>query len=200
MNEQIILKQVSVNSCKGSLFIQAKIISGKSGNPFDLMLKASNIDAQMLLNSFDNFGSKTLTGNTIRGVTSLSLDVNGKVANGNLVEKSLKGDINFKLTKGAFVNFEPIEKIGKYVFPKRDFKNIQIDNLKGNMTINKGIITLEPMNINTSVLNLDLAGDYGLKGGTDLQVDVHLRNPKKDEDELNKEAKKKQKKRYYHSP
>ena len=195
VNERIILKQVSVNSCNGSLFLQAKIISGKSNNPFDLMLKASNIDAQQLLNSFDNFGSKTITGNTIRGVTSLSLDVSGKVANGNLVEKSLTGDINFKLTKGAFVNFVPLEKVGKYVFPKRDFKNVQIDNLEGDMTINKGIIKLEPMNVNTSVLNLDLAGDYGLKGGTDLQVDVHLRNPKKDEDELNKEVKEKNRKK-----
>jgi hypothetical protein len=195
VNEQLILKQASVNSCNGSLLIQAKIVSGESNNPFDLMLKANHVDAQQFLNSFDNFGSKTITGNTIRGVASLSVDVHGKVSKGNFVEKSMKGNISFKLNNGAFVNFVPLEKIGKYVFPKRDFKNIQFDDLAGNVSIDNGIMTLEPMQVNTSVLNLDLAGDYGLKGGTDLQVDVHLRNPKKDEDELNKEVKEKNRKK-----
>jgi hypothetical protein len=34
-----------------------------------------------------------------------------------------------------------------------------------------------------------------MKGGTDLQVDVHLRNPQKDEAEVNREAKEKNRKK-----
>ncbi len=195
VNDQIILKQASIKSCKGSLFIKSKISSGQSGNPFELLVKASQIDAHDLLRSFDNFGSKTITANTIRGTVSLDLNATGKMNNGKMVENSMKGDLDFRLNNGAFVNFKPLENIGKYVFPKRDFKYITIDNLEGNVTINNGIMTLEPMELNTSVINLDLAGDYGLKGGTDLQVDVHLRNPQKDEAEVNREAKEKNRKK-----
>jgi len=195
VNDQIILKQASIKSCKGSLFIKSRISSGQSGNPFELLVKASKVDARDLLRSFDNFGSKTITANTIRGTVSLDLNATGKMNNGKMVENSMKGDLDFRLNNGAFVNFEPLENIGKYVFPKRDFKNITIDNLEGNVTINKGIMTLKPMELNTSVINMDLAGDYGLKGGTDLQVDVHLRNPQKDEAEVNREAKEKNRKK-----
>ncbi len=195
VNDQIILKQASIKSCKGSLFIKSRISSGQSGNPFELLVKASRVDAQDLLRSFDNFGSKTITANTIRGTVYLDLNATGKMNNGKMVENSMKGDLDFRLNNGAFVNFKPLENIGKYVFPKRDFKNITIDNLEGNVTINNGIMTLEPMELNTSVINLDLAGDYGMKGGTDLQVDVHLRNPQKDEAEVNREAKEKNRKK-----
>lgn len=195
VNDQIILKQASIKSCKGSLFIKSRISSGQSGNPFELLVKASRVDAQDLLRSFDNFGSKTITANTIRGTVSLDLNATGKMNNGKMVENSMKGDLDFRLNNGAFVNFKPLENVGKYVFPKRDFKNITIDNLEGNVTINNGIMTLEPMELNTSVINLDLAGDYGMKGGTDLQVDVHLRNPQKDEAEVNREAKEKNRKK-----
>ncbi len=195
VNDQIILKQASIKSCKGSLFIKSRISSGQSGNPFELLVKASRVDAQDLLRSFDNFGSKTITANTIRGTVSLDLNATGKMNNGKMVENSMKGDLDFRLNNGAFVNFKPLENIGKYVFPKRDFKNISIDNLEGNVTINNGIMTLEPMELNTSVINLDLAGDYGMKGGTDLQADVHLRNPQKDEAEVNREAKEKNRKK-----
>lgn len=195
VNDQIILKQASIKGCQGSLFIKSKISSGQSGNPFELLVKASQVDARDLLRSFDNFGSKTITTNTIRGTVSLDLNATGKMSNGKMVEKSMKGELDFRLNNGAFVNFEPLEKIGKYVFPKRNFKNITIDNLEGNVTINNGIMTLKPMELNTSVINLDLAGDYGLKGGTDLQVDVHLRNPQKDEAEVNSEVKEKNRKK-----
>jgi len=45
------------------------------------------------------------------------------------------------------------------------------------------------MQINTSVIKLDIAGDYGLNSGTNLQLDVHLRDPAKDAKEVSKAAK-----------
>lgn len=195
VNDQIILKQASIKSCKGSVYIKSKISSGQSGNPFELLVKASHVDARDLLRSFDNFGSKTITDNTIRGSVSLDLNATGNMRDGKMIENSMKGDLYFRLNNGTFVNYKPLENVGKYVFPKRNFKNITIENLEGNVTINNGIMTLEPMELNTSVINLDLAGDYGLNEGTDLQIDVHLRNPQKDEAEVNKDAKEKNRKK-----
>ena len=195
VNDQIILKEASIKSCNGNLFIRSTIRSGQSDNPFDLHLEAHHVDASELLHSFNNFGSKTISGNTIHGLASLTLNAKGKVWEGKMVENSLKGDLKFQLSKGAFVNFEPIEKIGKYIFHNRDFTNIEIEHLEGNVTIDDGIMKLRPMQVNTSVINFDVGGHYGLNSGTDLEIDVHLRNPKKDEGEVKKEVKEKNRKK-----
>ncbi|MNL49050.1 hypothetical protein D3C87_1719550 [compost metagenome] len=43
------------------------------------------------------------------------------------------------------------------------------------------------MQINSSLLNMDVAGVYSLTTGTNIAVDVPLRNPKKDADITDKE-------------
>lgn len=41
--------------------------------------------------------------------------------------------------------------------------------------------------INSSVLNMNIAGVYAFSKGTNIALDVPLRNPKKDEDITNKQ-------------
>lgn len=41
-------------------------------------------------------------------------------------------------------------------------------------------ITIYPLKFSSSVLNMDVAGVYGLSNGTNLTMDIPLRNPKND--------------------
>lgn len=190
-NNAITFDEVSIENGKGSYFIKGYIRDAGIKKIFNLQADIKNIDMSHLLYSFDNFGSPTMTSKTIKGTVTLKTNLNGYFYKGLVLEKkSLTGNLNFRLTKGAFVNFEPIEKIGKYVFPNRDFKNIAIEDMNGKVIFKNGIASLQPMEINTSVIRFDVGGDYGFAGGTDMQVDVHLRDPKKDEGEMNKEVKK----------
>ena len=185
-NKQIKLSELSVNSCNGNLKVTATIDHGLKANLFSLNAKATNLDVDKFLYSFDNFGSKTITNHSIRGKLSLQTYLTGQAVDAAIQPKSLKGSLNYQLTDGAFVNFKPIEKVGKHVFPKRDFSNITIDNLVVDIAIKKGILTIAPMEINTSVIKMDVVGDYGLDEGTNLNIDVHLRNPAKDKNEISK--------------
>ena len=185
-SEQIKLKELFVKSCNGTLKVFAEIDHGKVDNSFQLKVNASKVDVQKFLYAFDNFGSKTITENSIRGQLSLQTTLNGKAQMGTIKNETLNGNLNFQLSNGAFVDFKPIESVGKHVFPKRDFKNISIDQLVGDITIKNGLLKVAPMQINTSVIKMDVAGDYGIKNGTDLNIDVYLRNPDKDKDEINK--------------
>jgi hypothetical protein len=143
---------------------------------------AKNTDIQKLLNSFENFGSTTVTSKTVKGTIDLNTNIKGfLIKDGGLDKKSLSGNLKFTLSNAALINFEPIQKVGKIVFPNRDFKNVTIDKMNCDGAMKNGIVTIKPMEIKTSVIQLDVAGDYGFAGGTNMQVDVHLRNPKKDE-------------------
>jgi len=42
------------------------------------------------------------------------------------------------------------------------------------------MIRIYPLKLSSSAINMDVAGVYGLSKGTDLSIDVPLRNPKKD--------------------
>ncbi|MEN0082259.1 MAG: AsmA family protein, partial [Flavobacterium lindanitolerans] len=48
-------------------------------------------------------------------------------------------------------------------------------------------VTIHPMQINSSVLNMDIAGIYSFGKGTNIALDVPLRNPKNDKDITDKE-------------
>ena len=68
--------------------------------------------------------------------------------------------------------------------------NVTIDNLDGTLNINGDKIIIDPlMKVNSSVLNFNIRGTYGINEGTDIAMDIPLRNPKKDED-LDKTEKK----------
>lgn len=188
-NKRVLLRELSVNTCNGVLKANAEIDHGLTSNAFFFKVDATKLNVQKFLYSMDNFGSKTITNNSIRGDLSLQTNLTGKIYDhGGLEPNTLKGKLNFQLTNGAFVNFKPLENVGKHVFPARDFSSIKVDNLNGIVSINKGIVTVQPMQINTSVMKFDLAGNYGFKAGTDLTVDVYLRNPEKDAKEVSKKA------------
>jgi hypothetical protein len=65
--------------------------------------------------------------------------------------------------------------------------NITLSELNGDFDIMGDKITINPMEISSSVLNMDVAGVYGLTNGTDIALDVPLRNPKNDSKITDKE-------------
>jgi len=84
------------------------------------------------------------------------------------------------LKDGHLINFKPLQGVGKLAFPFRDLKNISVPSLDATFTLHGDRIEISPMQISSSVLNLDVAGTYGLTTGTNIAMDIPLRNPKND--------------------
>jgi hypothetical protein len=59
--------------------------------------------------------------------------------------------------------------------------NVSIRKLQNRLEIQGDKIVINPMYIESSAVNIQVEGVYGLKKGTDINIDVPLRNPKKDE-------------------
>ncbi|HSD14165.1 MAG TPA: AsmA-like C-terminal region-containing protein, partial [Flavobacterium sp.] len=165
--------------------------TGKNDD-FNLAVNVSKLDIRDLLYSFDNFGSSTINYKNITGNIDLNANLNGIVTDkGGIERNSLNGNLNFILKNGAFINFKPIENVGQKVFPKRNFKKVTFENLNGDFKISNRKVYISPMKVNTSVLNFDLSGVYALEKGTNLVVDVYLRNPQKDKNIKNAKIRKK---------
>lgn len=184
----IVIKNVTVKHAGGSLKLDGNVTQRGSSNRFKVNAALVNVDIKNFFYAFDNFGMKTLTSKNLKGFLFSKTNLTGSITDqGGLVKNSLNGSLTFNLKKGALLDFDPIISVGKFAFPFRNLNTITFDNLNGKFDVRGQKITINPMQINSSLLNMDVAGIYSLTTGTNIAVDVPLRNPKKDADITDKE-------------
>ncbi len=186
---RIKIKDFSVKHAGGLLKLKGTLTQKNKLNYFAVNSALSKVDIKNFFYAFDNFGLKSLTHNNLNGFLFSKINIAGVLTNkGKLMQNSLNGNIIFDLKYGQLLNFEPIKSVGKFAFPFRDLNTITFNNLNGKFDINGQKITINPMKINSSVINLDVAGVYAINWGTNIAIDVPLRNPKKDEKILDRDS------------
>ncbi|WP_316823025.1 AsmA family protein [Pedobacter gandavensis] len=184
------MKNISVKHGGGSMKVNGNIVQKGNMNRFLVNTILNNVDIKNFFYSFDNFGMTTLTSKNLKGYLFSKSTIGGLITDqGKLVTNSLDGNIDFDLKQGALLKFEPVKSVGKFAFPFRDLDNITFSNLNGKFDVRGPLITIAPMQVNTSLLNMDISGVYSMSKGTNIAVDVPLRNPKKDADITDKKEK-----------
>jgi hypothetical protein len=177
----VVIKNVVLKHAGGFLKLNGSLRRSKNLNQLALKTIVSNVDIQTFFYAFDNFGMKDFTSENLRGFFSARTEITAGLTDaGALVPRSVNGTLDVNLKHGALINFKPILGVAKFAFPFRDLKNISIDELNARFDVHGDQITIYPMKISSSALNMDVAGVYGLSKGTDIAMDVPLRNPKND--------------------
>ncbi|WP_454801177.1 AsmA family protein [Mucilaginibacter phyllosphaerae] len=180
-DDGIIIQNIGVKHAGGFLKMNGKMMQGKSLNNFAVNTVISNVNMREFFYAFNNFGLQDFTYENLKGFLSAKTNITGGITDaGNLVPHSLKGNLDLSLRNAALLNFRPLVSVGKFAFPFRNLKNISIPKLDGHFVVNGDMITIKPLEVSSSVLNVDVAGVYGLTKGTDIALDVPLRNPGKD--------------------
>ncbi|MXN91237.1 AsmA family protein [Flavobacterium sp. Sd200] len=191
----VLVKNAGLAHAGGTLLINGSLNQG-SHNNYNVNAVVSNVNISKFMHAFNNFGLESLSSKNLKGLFSAKANVTGAINNaGKPVPRSIHGNVNFDLKKGGLYNFEPVTKVGKFAFPLRDVKNIEFYDLKGKFDLKGEKVTIHPMQISSSVLNMDVEGIYSFGRGTKIYVDVPLRNPKKDKDIDDKEELAKRRKR-----
>ncbi|RKR83563.1 AsmA-like protein [Mucilaginibacter gracilis] len=177
----VAIQNVGLKTAGGSLSLNGGIKKSGARNGLNLNTTVHNVNVQEFFESFNNFGMKDFTSDNLRGTLSAKTQITGIMDNNaSLIGKSINGNLNISLTNAALVNFKPLVSVGKFAFPFRDLKNIRIPKLDAKFAIKGEKIEISPMQISSSVLNMDVAGTYGLNKGTNIALDIPLRNPKGD--------------------
>lgn len=182
------LKNVSLKHAGGLIKLDGSVTQLGRLNRFAVNAAVSNVSIRDFFYSFDNFGLKTPTYKNLKGAFFTKTNVTGNITGeGKVIPGSMNGNIVFDLKNGALVGFDAIKSVGKFAFPFRDLDNITFNNLNGKFDIKGDKVIINPMMVNSSVLNMDVAGVYAMGKGTNIYLDVPLRNPKKDEDITSKQ-------------
>lgn len=175
------VNNVSVKNAGGSLKLNGNLVQKGNVNNFTINTKIDNVNTSNFFYSFNNFGMKNFTSKNLTGFLSAQAHLTGGInSRGDIVPRSLKGVVTVNLKKGALLNFSPITSVGKFAFPFRDLKNIRFANMDMKFDIDGDKINISPMQINSSAINMDVAGVYSLSKGTSIAMDIPLRNPKND--------------------
>ena len=188
LGDGIYFNKINVSHAGGNVNLTGNIKQTGSINKFAIKSSINGVNVGEFFHAFDNFGQTSITNKNLRGYLSAKVDASGSMTEkGTMVKRSMYGQVIFNLSKAALVGFEPIEKVGKFAFPNRNLSNIEIPKLDGTLTLNGDKINISPMQVNSSVLNFDVKGIYGLNNGTNIEVDIPLRNPTKNEGITDKE-------------
>ncbi|HLA55423.1 MAG TPA: AsmA-like C-terminal region-containing protein [Flavobacterium sp.] len=177
----ITIKSAGLKHADGTIKLNGTIIQSGNTNAYKLNADVANVDISKFFYAFDNFGLQSLKSGNLKGYLSTNAAISGQITDGGLmVPKSMNGNIGFGIKKGELVNFTPLKSIGKLAFAFRDLNNISFDDLNGKFQIAGEKVTIVPMQINSSVLNMDMEGIYSFGKGTKIYIAVPLRNPQKD--------------------
>ncbi|MBD3582217.1 AsmA family protein [Flavobacterium selenitireducens] len=182
------LKKAGLKHAGGRIQIEGELVHAVKRENYRFSAKVKDVNVRTFFQSFDNFGMETLTSKNLSGKLSLDAKLSGHMTGERaLLPKSMQGKCEFSLRDGALLNFEPIQSVGKIAFRRRDIQNIAFKDLHGMFEVKGEKVHIAPMKISSNVLNLDVEGVYSFGSGTNLLIDVPLRNPKKDE-EISDEA------------
>lgn len=177
------LRNVGLQHAGGSVTVNGDINQQNAGNPFRLKGKINSVEVNKLFYAFDNFGMEGLNSNNLQGSLTADIDVAGGLQeSGAIIKNSMNGKVSFLLSNGALINFAPLMSVQKFAFKKRNLSNITFKTLKNDLSISRGKININPMEIESSAIRVKVQGVYAFDKGTDISLEIPLRNPKKDEE------------------
>ncbi|OJV52544.1 MAG: hypothetical protein BGO31_07820 [Bacteroidetes bacterium 43-16] len=188
------IDHLNLRAADGSISLKAGINQSAPNNPFFASVNVNNVKVDKFFYAFNNFGFKGLTDKNVEGLFSVNGDLKGNITDrGTILENTLDGKLNYKLTNAALKNFGFFDKIKRF-FRNRKLEQLEIPHFAGSVSISNGTITIPQTKLETSALNLSFVGKYGVGSGRPTAIDlrVPLRNPqidKKREEEGRKKRK-----------
>jgi AsmA-like C-terminal region len=176
---EITLQQVALNHGGGSLALEGSLEDAESDNPINIHVKMSKVDINKVFTAFNNFGQQAILDKNLKGKLDADIRLSGLITDkAAAISNSLKGFIDFSISNGELIAFEPVEKISEFAFKNRDFSDIHFAVLKDKLDLNGSEIKVNRMEIHSTVLTMFVEGTYVIGKGTDMSLQIPLSNIK----------------------
>lgn len=176
------LQDAKLNQANGTVAANVMVRQEKKLNRYEVNAKVKGVGVRPFFKAFGNFGQDAVTYDEIDGIFSADVRATGYLdGDGKPVKRSINGEAAFSLSDGSLVNFGPMKVIGALLFRKRQMDSITFREVSSTLTIKEGKIFVPPLHIESNAITLMVQGVYATSGaGTNLEIDVPLRNPNKD--------------------
>ncbi|HTB24698.1 MAG TPA: AsmA-like C-terminal region-containing protein [Puia sp.] len=186
LNEnEVRFKNVVLKHGKGNMYLNGFMQNDTSSNSFGLETQLNNINVSSLFYVFDNFGLQSMTDKNIHGNLTANISMEGRLTpNAQLIKDGFRSSINFNLKNGQLLNFQPFEQIRQKFLRKRNLSDVRFADLHDSIEVRGENITINRMEIRSSVLTMFVNGMYNMKTGPDMSIQVPLSNLKANKDSV----------------
>ncbi|MBO9201021.1 MULTISPECIES: YhdP family protein [Niastella] len=188
LNDRYLINNVSMDHSGGHIAFTGTLLNKQDFHQANLKINMGNVNVSKVFADFDNFGQNGLTAQSLEGKLTADIEASMNIANdGHVIPATVVSRVDFSLKDGALNNYEPLKKLQRFIFKKRDFDNIRFAELKNRLEISNREVRINRMEIQSSVMSIFIEGIYDQKGTTDLSIQVPLSNLKKRDDDYNPE-------------
>jgi hypothetical protein len=188
LNDRYIINNVSMDHSGGHIALEGSLLNLANSHQANLVAHMYNVDVSKVFADFDNFGQDGLTAESIEGKLSAHITASMEMTNeGRVIPSTIVSQVDFSLKDGALINYEPLKKLQRLIFKKRNFDNIRFAELKNRLEIRNQEVRINRMEIQSTVMSMFVEGVYNKKGSTDLSIQVPLSNLKKRDDDYKPE-------------
>jgi hypothetical protein len=185
-DHEIKLNHFNIEQGSGSIDGKATLSRKGSGehNPVTLESHLNQVDLPKLFAAFNDFGQDAISAKNLRGRLSADIRLEGAMTDkAKMVAGSMKGAVDFTISGGQLVDFEPIEKIQSTILKNKDLSEIRFAELKNHLDLDSTTLTLQRMEIRSTAFTLYTEGIYDLKTGPDMSLQVPLSNLAKNQNQ-----------------
>ena len=177
VNDRIaVFKELHLQSMGGKIALSGSV-SSKQRNIVELITDAEldklHIDSVFFV--FGNFNQNWLADRNLKG--QIYADVNTYMRFDDhlkLSRPSLKADIQVRIENGELIDFEPMQKLSKYV-EEEDLAHLTFSRMQNSIKISDQVIKLPEMQIRSNVSTLSINGTHTF----DQAIDYHITLPVK---------------------
>lgn len=138
-------------------------------------LKLNRVDLDKLLFKFENFGQDHLVSENLQGKITSRITGNVRVYPDlvpDLDQSTLEMDV--KVLNGRLKNYDPMLALSDYI-KNKNLRNIRFDTLQNHLNIDKGLIQIPNMTIESTLGHMEFSGTHD----SNQQIEYYARIPLK---------------------
>ncbi|MFY7991156.1 MAG: AsmA-like C-terminal region-containing protein, partial [Fluviicola sp.] len=174
-SHEVQLDQLDFVTAEGSIKMEG-LLSGKDKKHiyFTPKIRVKHVQLDKLMLKFDNFGQDQLVSNnlhgyfngTITGKIHLHADLVPKIDDSRLI-------IQMEVLNGALTDFGPLKALETY-FEDKNVSHVRFDTLKNTLTIDKGVMDIPKMTIESTLGFMEISGTQGLSGSMNMNYEIGI--------------------------
>lgn len=174
-NHYIYIDSLSLGAAGGNINLKG-YFNGSDRNKiyFSPDMRMDQVDLDKLLFKFENFGQDHLVAENLHG--KISGRLTGKLhMHADMVPIIDDSEIHldFEVTKGRLENYAALDALSDY-FMDKNVKKVLFDTLRNKIDINRGVVAIPKMTINSSLGFIEVSGKQDFKS---MNMDYFMRIP-----------------------
>lgn len=175
-NHYIYIDTISLDAAGGQLYGKG-YFNGTDRNKiyFSPAMSFKNIDLDKFLFKFENFGQDHIVSENLHG--KLSGKISGKVhmhADMTPIIDDSEIHLDLEVLRGRLENYSTLHAMADY-FKNKNLDNVRFDTLRNKLDINKGILTIPAMTINSTLGFIELSGKQDMNMNMDYTIRVPVK-------------------------